>query len=250
MEQYQTSEKVKINYEIVSVPLRIASYIIDTVFQFVILFAVYIIMIVFFSGGLVLSSFTNKIVSTVLMVIGLILLLLAVVFIIFYRLIFEIIWKGQTPGKKFLKIRVINDDGTYLKVIPAILRNIFRIVDMLPIYNVTGLITMLINKNNKRIGDIVAGTIVIKEHQIDLPDTIEGIKLDCFIDIKDISNKFSDSEKEIFNSYYYSKKDLSSVAREEIQNKLIELIERKTQVSRPTGITKENFIHALCRLLK
>ncbi len=250
MDQYQTSEKVKINYEIASVPLRIAAYCVDLAFQGITFFAVYIIMFVFFSGGMVLSTFTNKIVSYVLMIIGLLLLLLAVLFIIFYRLFFEIIWKGQTPGKKFLKIRVINDDGTYLKVIPAILRNLFRIVDMLPIYNITGLITMLINKNNKRIGDIVAGTIVIKEHQIVLPDTIEDIKLDCFSDINDINNKFSDSEKEIFNSYYYSKKELSSMARENIQNKLIELIERKTQITRPTGVSKENFIHALCRLLK
>ena len=70
---------------------------------------------------------------------------------------------------------------------------------------------MLINKNNKRVGDLVAGTIVIKEHQITLPDTVEEIKLDCFSDIKDIDRMFSDSEKDIFRSFYFSKKDRDAV---------------------------------------
>lgn len=250
MDQYQTSEKVKINYEIVSVPLRIAAYIIDTAIQFISFYILYIIFFIFFSGGAILYETINKVVSISLMIVGGILLALAIVFIIFYRLIFEIIWKGQTPGKKILKIRVINDDGTYLKVIPAILRNLFRIVDLLPFYNITGLITMLINKNNKRVGDIVAGTIVIKEHQITLPDTVEEIKLDCFSDIKDMNSLFTDSEKDIFRSFYFSKREFSKNALENVQNKLIELIERNTGITRPSGVSKENFIHAVYRLIK
>jgi len=248
MEQFITGEKVRIDYEIASVGLRIAAYCIDVAFQMIAFFIFYLIFLFSMAGGAIFSETvikTNENASITIMIIMVILFSLLLLFLLFYRLFFELIWKGQTPGKRILKIRVIQDDGTYLKVMPAILRNLFRIIDGLPFNNIAGFITMLANEKHKRIGDMVAGTIVIKEHQIILPDKVKEIKLDCFSEIKDLSGLFSDTEKNIIRSYYFTKKDLDPVPCGTIQNKIIDLIELRTGVKRPADINKDDFIMAV-----
>jgi uncharacterized RDD family membrane protein YckC len=80
-----------------------------------------------------------------------------------YFALFESIWNGQTPGKRWTHLRVIKDSGRPITAYDAILRNLLRIVDSLPTMYATGLVTMLISKENKRVGDYAAGTVVIHE---------------------------------------------------------------------------------------
>ena len=80
-----------------------------------------------------------------------------------YFAIFEIVWKGQTPGKRFAGIRVIKDSGRPINGFEAIGRNLMRAVDGLPgIYGV-GIVCMMLNKQSRRLGDFVAGTVVVHE---------------------------------------------------------------------------------------
>lgn len=80
-----------------------------------------------------------------------------------YFALFETLWNGQTPGKRWTHLRVIKDSGRPISAYDAILRNLLRIVDALPTMYATGLITMLISRENKRVGDYAAGTVVIHE---------------------------------------------------------------------------------------
>jgi uncharacterized RDD family membrane protein YckC len=80
-----------------------------------------------------------------------------------YFALFESLWNGQTPGKRWTHLRVIQDSGRPISAYDAILRNLLRIVDALPTLYATGLITMLISSQNKRIGDYAAGTVVVHE---------------------------------------------------------------------------------------
>jgi uncharacterized RDD family membrane protein YckC len=80
-----------------------------------------------------------------------------------YFAFFEIVWNGQTPGKRWTHLRVIRDSGRPVDVQSAILRNLFRIVDTLPALYAVGIITSLISPENKRLGDYVAGTVVVHE---------------------------------------------------------------------------------------
>ncbi len=92
-----------------------------------------------------------------------------VVFAIYwgYFAIFEIVWKGQTPGKRFAGIRVIKDSGRPINAFEAIGRNLMRAVDGLPgIYGV-GIVCMMLNKQSRRLGDYVAGTVVVHEKPTD-----------------------------------------------------------------------------------
>lgn len=80
-----------------------------------------------------------------------------------YFAIFEAVWNGQTPGKRWTHLRVIQDSGRPITVQDAVLRNLLRIVDALPALYATGVITILISPQNKRVGDYVSGTVVIIE---------------------------------------------------------------------------------------
>jgi uncharacterized RDD family membrane protein YckC len=83
-----------------------------------------------------------------------------------YFAFFEAIWNGQTPGKRFAQIRVIKDDGRPISAYDSIARNLLRIVDELPSMYFVGVISILFSGQNKRLGDYVAGTIVIHEKRI------------------------------------------------------------------------------------
>ncbi|MBL4848141.1 MAG: RDD family protein [Planctomycetes bacterium] len=79
----------------------------------------------------------------------------------FYPIVFEAAWNGQTPGKKFLKLAVVHDDGTPIGWGAALIRNLVRVVDFLPGVYLIGLLTTLLNSDFKRLGDLAARTVVV-----------------------------------------------------------------------------------------
>ena len=86
-----------------------------------------------------------------------------------YFALFEAYWHGQTPGKRVMKLRVIKDSGRQITFFEALARNLMRVVDYLPGLYLVGVITMLCNKQNKRLGDMVAGTLVVHEAREEQP---------------------------------------------------------------------------------
>jgi uncharacterized RDD family membrane protein YckC len=78
-----------------------------------------------------------------------------------YPAVFEALWNGQTPGKRAMKVAALRDDGTPLGWREALVRNLLRAVDFLPFFYGIGLVAMLINRDFKRLGDLVAGTVVV-----------------------------------------------------------------------------------------
>jgi uncharacterized RDD family membrane protein YckC len=80
-----------------------------------------------------------------------------------YFVLFETIWRGQTPGKRYVKIRVIRDDGRNVDLRQSILRSLLRPIDDILFI---GLLLILLTTQEKRLGDLVAGTMVIQEGQV------------------------------------------------------------------------------------
>ncbi len=79
----------------------------------------------------------------------------------FYPVLFEIYWNGATPGKKAFALQVINDNGTPVDESASVIRNLLRAADFLPLFYCFGLVSMLMNREFKRLGDLAAGTVVI-----------------------------------------------------------------------------------------
>jgi len=73
----------------------------------------------------------------------------------------EAYWGGATPGKKLFGLVVLHDDGTPVRWPAALARNLLRAIDFLPLLYATGLVSMLMNRDFKRLGDLVAGTVVV-----------------------------------------------------------------------------------------
>jgi uncharacterized RDD family membrane protein YckC len=87
-----------------------------------------------------------------------------------YFAFFEWVWSGQTPGKRWLKLRVIREDGRPVTFWEASVRNLLRSVDMMPapFYSI-GLISVFSSGRDQRVGDLIAGTVVVREREADAP---------------------------------------------------------------------------------
>lgn len=101
--------------------------------------------------------------------------LIIVLFLIFsgYFVLFEWLWNGQTPGKRLMKLRVIREDGRPITLWEAMARNLLRLFDtfpgfIIPIYSV-GLIAVFMSRRDQRIGDMFAGTVVVRERTDEAP---------------------------------------------------------------------------------
>ena len=92
-----------------------------------------------------------------------------------YPVYFEVYRDGMTPGKKRQGIYVCHDDGTPISLSSSMTRNLLRVADFLPIGFGVGALTMMFTKRSQRIGDIVAGTLVVYQHQNDLKKLYKSI---------------------------------------------------------------------------
>ena len=80
-----------------------------------------------------------------------------------YFTLFEALWDGRTPGKRVLRIRVIQQSGQSITFFQAMTRNLLRAIDFLPSFYAVGLFSVFITKTDQRLGDLAAGTLVVHE---------------------------------------------------------------------------------------
>ena len=84
-----------------------------------------------------------------------------------YFMVFELLMSGQTPGKRVVGLRVIKEGGYALGILDTLLRNLMRFVDFLPLFYGVGLVSLLVTERSQRLGDLVAGTFVVYQDQIE-----------------------------------------------------------------------------------
>ena len=143
----QTPQKVPIEYRLAGVLFRSLAYIVDAS----ILFLVYIAL---FSTVIFITNFRGE---SQTLFIG----TYAVIYV-FYSLVFEWSWQGQTPGKRLMGLRVIRLDGTYCSFSDYLTRWAFRFLDIGITFGTLAAMTISANSKGQRIGDIMAGTTVIQ----------------------------------------------------------------------------------------
>jgi len=161
----ETPERVPLHFALASIGNRFIACAIDHTIQIVGL----ILIVIFF---LIISGATawgNRLTSAPKWVIA---LLVIIQFLIIngYFAVFEWLWRGQTPGKRWLKLRVIREDGRPISFFEAMTRNLVRVVDFIlpPFYSI-GLISVFATQRDQRIGDLIAGTVVVREREAEAP---------------------------------------------------------------------------------
>lgn len=143
IEQIETPEGVTLSLRLAGLPVRTMAYLIDILIKTVIGIILGIICSIFGKGGLGILS------------------VLAFLLQWFYPVYFEVFRNGQTPGKKRMKLRVLNDNGTPVSAQASIIRNFLRVADLLPGCYATGIISMILDSKLRRIGDLAGGTVVV-----------------------------------------------------------------------------------------
>ncbi len=173
----ETPERVPLAFALASIGNRFLAVAIDHAIQY---FVIFVVAYAFLSiaGFGDLTTIEN---STLLreMPKWTIALMIIALFLIFagYFVFFEWLWNGQTPGKRLLKLRVIREDGRPITLWEALARNLLRIFDavpgfVLPVYSI-GLIAIFLSSRDQRIGDMFAGTVVVRERLDEAPTFAE-----------------------------------------------------------------------------
>lgn len=166
----ETPERVQLAFALASIGNRFLAALIDHFIQFLLLIFVSSIASFILSGYGVnpLMGMSEELPEAAKWVYA---ILLIVSFLIFagYFVFFEWFWNGQTPGKRWLKLRVIREDGRPITFWEAMTRNLIRIFDMVPGLYSIGLITVFLSNRDQRVGDMFAGTVVVRERTGDAP---------------------------------------------------------------------------------
>lgn len=161
----ETPERVPLHFALASIGNRFLACAVDHALQIIALLLVYLTATLVANVAIV----TGQLMDAPKWVIA---ILIIFIFLIMsgYFVFFEWLWNGQTPGKRWLKLRVIREDGRPITFWEAAGRNLLRTFDIMPapFYSI-GLITVFITDKDQRVGDLVAGTVVVREREAEAP---------------------------------------------------------------------------------
>ncbi len=161
----ETPERVPLEFALASIGNRFLACALDHTLQILVIFLIVIVGALsgrfeIFGSGFVEAP---KWVQAALVVF---------VFLLWfgYFALFEWRWNGQTPGKRLLRLRVIREDGRPVTFFEAMVRNLLRLFDMMPgfFYSV-GLVSVFATGRDQRVGDLFAGTVVVREREAEAP---------------------------------------------------------------------------------
>lgn len=252
----KTPEFVSLQFPLAGIGSRAAAFIIDQM----ILAAVYIvILIAFFLASKGMSSFSffylDQSFPIAMMIIA--------IFVIYwsYFFAFEFFSGGSTIGKKVIGIRVLQENGHSITLLASFIRNFMRIIDALPASYLLGFLTMFFHRKHKRLGDLVAGTIVIHERKAKRkkkPSAIEkeiqkrGLsKQDLILDSW-LLKSFSTKDWKLISTYSSRFLSLADKERNEFTKQIANLLLPKISIESEgkTELDLENILLALYLNLK
>ncbi len=167
-----------------------------------------------------------------------------------YFAVFEIFWHGQTPGKRAVGIRVVKDSGRPITAIEGIGRNLMRVVDGILFYAV-GVITMLISRENRRLGDYVAGTIVVYDKKsAHIKPEWSTEKPPETLDPSQASAGLSDDDLIIVETFLHRRWELDPGVRASTAIRISDRLQQKTGLVRDPSQTDEEFLESVARRMR
>lgn len=164
-----TPESVDLALEPAGFGTRFAAAAIDAAIQGAVTFAILLVSMSTV-GGLAAAQIETPDAFAALEGVAFAVLFLILAFpLMLYKPILELFWNGQTVGKRIMGIRVVRSNGLPVHMLGVIIRNFMRVIDMLPSVYVIGAVAVLATRQHQRLGDIVAGTVVVRERQGQTP---------------------------------------------------------------------------------
>lgn len=169
-----------------------------------------------------------------------------------YHIAFEVFASGRTPGKRWLGIRVVRLGGHPVTFLPSATRNLLRLVDLIPGMYLVGLISVLVTSRNQRLGDLAAGTLVIRDRAGDHPrlphqvyDFTAGQAPEPEVAAWDVSAVTAE-ELAAVRRFLERRHELEPHARHHLGGQLAGRLRPKT-AGVPDGLPGERFLELLAR---
>jgi uncharacterized RDD family membrane protein YckC len=240
----RTPENIELSYVLAGPGSRAAAYILDlfimvTVCQ-VLINLIASVFVMLFSAFEVNSQLWISAIATL-------------VFFAFYNgyfILLEWLMNGQTPGKRLLHIRVIKQGGYAIHFFDILLRNLLRVVDFLPLFYGVGLTSILFTRDSQRLGDLVAGTLVVYQEPVEteslLPDLPATEELEPTFPAEQVAAIPNDAIS-LAAQYLRSRIELAPRPRQELAADLVNLISELSGLEPRPAQGVENFLAAVVR---
>ncbi|HEV8168338.1 MAG TPA: RDD family protein [Pyrinomonadaceae bacterium] len=216
----ETPERVPLHFALASIGNRFIACAIDHAIQAL---AIGIIGLT----ALILTSFPSieRIIDGAPKWVVAVMILVLFLILAGYFAFFEWAWSGQTPGKRWLKLRVLREDGRPITFWEAAVRNLLRTLDMMPapFYSI-GLISVFSTTRDQRVGDMVAGTVVVREREAEAPEFSQVFATPVSdpalrrsfkpVDFTASLSSLTESEIQVVETFLRRRWDLSDVPRQ------------------------------------
>ncbi|HEX4066543.1 MAG TPA: RDD family protein [Acidobacteriaceae bacterium] len=186
-----------------------------------------------------------------------------------YFTLFEAYWNGQTPGKRICKLRVIRDSGRQITFFESMTRNLLRAVDGFPGFYAVGIVAMLANRRNKRLGDLAAGTLVVHERAPEpplwtatasrtitaavftpvpsAPPTLDPHAVDL---PADAVARLGPDDLNLIDHFFARAIDIDVARRRQLAERVAQQITAKMGVPMPAGVTPERLLESAAHILR
>lgn len=231
-----TPEAVVLDFETAGVGSRLLARLIDGV----------VLWFGLFFFGLFLSTALAGIGSQVL---GIIIVVLLLFFLVLgYWMALETLWRGRTIGKAAMGLRVVTVEGAPVRFRHAAIRAMVGLVDfLLPPLGPVAVISVLMTRRDQRLGDLAAGTIVLRERSAGGPATVlvlteppgrEGLMASLQL------ARLSDPQYAVIRHFLLRAHSLAPAARDQLAGAISAAVEAETAVPRPPDLHPEWFLHA------
>ena len=177
-----------------------------------------------------------------------------------YFTLFEAFWKGQTPGKRLLHLRVIQQSGRPIGLFESMGRNLLRIIDMIPGFYLVGAVCIFATRRQQRLGDMVAGTLVVHSIPVEKPMLPEGTRtftapaferpfqpapVKTLALPADAVARLSSADLQLMENFIARRLDLPLEVRTNLAAKLARSMAQKMTIEIPPGNSHETFLEAL-----
>ena len=206
--EVETPEQIALSYSVAGVGSRGAAVVIDTLISFGILVVLALVMGIAASyAGLTFGKLNPSMAWIVAAY-----FIAQFVVMWGYYVLFEGIWDGQTPGKRVMHLRVVRDGGFSVTFAASAVRNLLRAIDAFGFY-IVAIVVALMSDSRKRLGDIVAGTFVIKEERAQVQKDLVVPQADRN---RNLTARLSDDEYALLDRYMTRRMTLDPERRDAI----------------------------------
>jgi uncharacterized RDD family membrane protein YckC len=232
----ETPEQIPLEFALAGIGSRFLALAVDTLIQAALVLILFVAALFIFAG---LNLFSSPV--------GIWLSALGVLMVFLlqsgYFIFFEAAWNGQTPGKRHMHLRVIKDSGRPITTYDSFARNLLRIIDSLPGLYAVGIVSMLMSSQNKRLGDYVAGTVVVHERPLEQQAEVRWTTAghDFGFDVLRISPQ----EFQLIEAFLLRRAQLADDVRARMAREIMARLASKLQIPAEEALRPEPLLEAL-----